>query len=82
MTDRTEPRSLVNRAKQSTDLVTGTDAGIQRLHDHCDKLNAMNWVKHSGKPYLVRFNPEGSRHEIVRQGEVMLEYDPQTGECL
>jgi hypothetical protein len=31
----------------------GTDSAVANLQAHCDKLNAMSWVRQSGKPYMI-----------------------------
>jgi hypothetical protein len=35
------------------EAVRGTDIGEEQLLNHCAKLNAMDWVRHSRKPFIV-----------------------------
>lgn len=40
---------------------------VQALHDHCDKLNKLNWVADSGFPYFVnrRERADGTDEHFV-----------------
>ena len=35
------------------DAVRGSDVGTEQLRAHCDKLNAMSWVRQSRRPFII-----------------------------
>jgi hypothetical protein len=35
------------------EAVRGTDVGAEQMRAHCDKLNAMSWVRQSRKPFII-----------------------------
>jgi hypothetical protein len=47
--------------------ITGADAGLRQLQAHCDELNARDWVRVSGDPFVV-FGDAPDRRVIRKSG--------------
>lgn len=57
-----------NRLKSSTKVSYGLD----RLRLHCEELNAMGWVRESGRPYMITSRVDANgivTHYIDRKGQ-------------
>lgn len=46
--------------------------GLDRLRMHCEELNAMGWVRESGRPYMITSRADANgvvTHYIDRKGQ-------------
>lgn len=56
-----------NRLKGGSSITYGLD----RLKSHCEELNALKWVRYSGKPYFIAERSDANgvvSHYIDRKG--------------